>query len=364
MFKKKMLKNKKLFFILLTYTISHIFLYNNSFYINYINPLFWLIFLFIFVHTDKNVLRKKYINQTLIIALIFFILYFMAGFILGFTKSIYNHTLISIFKNLSKVILPIWGIEIMRYKLIKSNKTNFLRALITLLIIASEINFKALFLSHNIILFQYIIAIVIPIIAKNILYTYLTLQTYYNVPIIISLFNEVPIYLLTLIPYNNWFIQGSFAIIKVAIIYYLFKYFIFHSKPITHFKNSAIIINTLIIITSSLLIFFMLGFFKYQPITILSNSMSPTFERGDVVIYEKGKNISPQDIIVFQYNNQLIIHRVVSVNDSFYITKGDANNTIDYMKIQKEDIKGVYKFHIKYLGYPSIWLREFFSKGK
>ncbi len=106
----------------------------------------------------------------------------------------------------------------------------------------------------------------------------------------------------------------------------------------------------------------MLGSFKYQPITILSDSMSPTFKRGDVVIYKKGEKINPKDIIVFQYNKQIIVHRVVGVNNYYYITKGDANNTIDYMKTTKEDIKGVYQFHIKYLGYPSIWLNEFLNK--
>ena len=105
----------------------------------------------------------------------------------------------------------------------------------------------------------------------------------------------------------------------------------------------------------------MLGLFPYQPIAILSNSMNPTFKRGDVVIYKKEENIVPGDIIVFQYQNQIIVHRVVSINE-YYVTKGDANNSVDYIKVQKEDIKGVYQFSLKYLGYPSIWLNELFTK--
>ena len=121
------------------------------------------------------------------------------------------------------------------------------------------------------------------------------------------------------------------------------------------------ILYPLSIVTSTLLVLFMLGLFSYQSIAILSNSMNPTFRRGDVVIYKKEKEILPGDIIVFKYENQIIVHRVVSINEN-YITKGDANNDIDYIKIEKEDIKGVYQFHIKYLGYPSIWLNEFFTK--
>ena len=358
MFKKKMLKNKQLFFLLLIYTLSHIFLCTNSFYLNFIEPFFCLYFLVIFYHQDLKINKKK-INITLIISIIFLIFYFISGFLFGFSKSPYNHTLINIIENLYKTILSIWGIELLRYKLLKSSKNS--RALITIIIIISEINFKALFLSHNIVFYHYFISIIIPIIFQNILFTYLSLNSNYKIPIIIKLFNEVPPIILPVIPYTNWFITGSFAIIKVLIFYYLFKYHIFNKKTIKHLPNLPKIFYPLTIIASILLVLFMLGLFNYKPIAILSNSMSPTFTRGDVVIYKQKENILPGDIIVFNYGNQTIIHRVININE-YYVTKGDANNTVDYLKVQKEDIKGVYQFSIKYLGYPSIWLNEFFTK--
>ncbi len=363
MFKKKILKNKHLFFLLIIYTLSHIFLYTNNFYIYIFYPLFWLSFLILFYHQDLNLPKKKEIKFTLIISIIFFILYLASGFILGFNKSPYNHTFSNILKNLWKVILPIYGIETLRYKLIKSNKHYFkITVLITIIIIIiSEINFKAFVLSHNIIFFHYFISIIIPIIAQNILFSYLSLNSHYDIPIVIRLFNEIPTIFLPVIPYSNWFIEGSFAIIKVFFIYYLLKYFIVRDKTRKLFTNVSITIYPFTIIISILLVSFMLGLFHYQPIAILSNSMNPTFRRGDVVVYEKEKNILPGDIIVFQYERQIIVHRVVSINE-YYITKGDANNTIDYIKLSKKNILGVYKFHIKYLGYPSIWLNEFFTK--
>lgn len=361
MFKKKILKNKHLFFLLIIYTISNIFFYTNYFYINFIKPFFWLIFLIIFYNQDLKLSKKKEINITLIISILFFLLYLFSGFIFGFNKNLSNYSLIDIFIKVWKVILPICGIEIIRYKLLRNNNYFGFRVLITITIILSEINFKALFLSHNIIFFHYLISIIIPIIAQNILFTYLSLNSHYNVPIVIKIFNEIPQIILPIIPYTNWFIEGSFAIIKVLIIYYLFKYSIFSKKTINHFTKLSIALYPLTIITSILLVLFMLGFFTYQPIAILSNSMNPTFKRGDVVIYKTKENIVPGDIIVFQYQNQIIIHRVVSINE-YYITKGDANNSVDYIKVQKEDIKGVYQFHIKYLGYPSIWLNEFLTK--
>ncbi len=355
MFKRKNLKNKKLFFLLIIYTLINILSYNNNFYINLINPLFWSCFLVIYYHQDLKILNKKEINITLTISTIFLILYLASGIIVGFSKNSYNP-----FINLWKVILPICGIETMRYKLIKSNKNNFgIMTLITIIIIMSEINFRAIYISHNIILFHYFISTIIPIIAQNILFTYLSLNTHYNISIIIRVFNEVPKLFLPIIPHSNWFIEGSFVLIKFLIIYYLFRSFIFNKKNRHPFKNLEIL-YPLTIITSTLLVLFMLGMFNYRPIAILSNSMNPIFGRGDVVIYKREENILPGDIIVFKYKSQVIVHRVVSINE-YYVTKGDANNSIDYIKVKKEDIKGVYQFHIKYLGYPSIWLNEFFT---
>ena len=358
MFKKKVLKNKQLFIILIIYALSHVFLCSNNFYLNFLNPLFWLTFLIIYYHQNLKFSQKD-INITLIISIVFFILDFASGFIFGFSKSPYNNSLVNIVTNFEKVILPIWGIEIIRFKLLKSNK-NF-GALITIIIIISEINFKALLTSHNIAFFHYLISVIIPIITQNILFTYLSLNSNYKIPIIIRLFNEVPQFILPFIPYSNWFITGSFTTIKVLIIYYLFKYHIFNKKHIKHLSNKKYLLYPLTIILSILLVLFMLGLFNYKPIAILSNSMNPTFNRGDVVIYKSNASISPGDIIVFQNGSQIIVHRLISINE-YYVTKGDANNIIDYMKTKQEDIKGVYQFHIKYLGYPAIWLNELFTK--
>ena len=129
----KNLNNKPLFFLLIIYTLSHILLYTNNLFINYINPLFCFL---IIINNPKIIPNKKEINITLTISIIFFILYITSGFIFGFSN--YNITLNNICKNLWLVFLPIYCIEIIRYKLIKSNKNNRIRALITIIIIISE----------------------------------------------------------------------------------------------------------------------------------------------------------------------------------------------------------------------------------
>ena len=120
-----------------------------------------------------------------------------------------------------------------------------------------------------------------------------------------------------------------------------------------------------------LLILFMLGAFKYEPIAIMSNSMVPTYSRGDVVIYEKIsqdklKKLKKGSIIIYKIGDMYIAHRIskVIINDEEvkYITKGDNNTTSDIKLVATSDIKGVYIGSFKYIGYPTVWLNEFFSK--
>ena len=113
----------------------------------------------------------------------------------------------------------------------------------------------------------------------------------------------------------------------------------------------------------------MAGIFKYAPIAMLSNSMTPVYYKGDVLVYRKVtkeelKNIKKYNIIIYSKEGQYIAHRVMNIyqkNEKYYfITKGDANLQDDLDPVEEEQVIGLYKFHIKYIGYPSVWLNRFF----
>jgi signal peptidase len=79
-----------------------------------------------------------------------------------------------------------------------------------------------------------------------------------------------------------------------------------------------------------------------EPImTIISRSMWPALNRGDVVFV---KHASPADIqvgtvVVFRHKGGLAVHRVVEVDGQRIITKGDANTDVD-APITYKDIVG------------------------
>jgi len=96
------------------------------------------------------------------------------------------------------------------------------------------------------------------------------------------------------------------------------------------------------------------------PLTVLSGSMVPTFNPGDLIITKPvdAKEVKRGDIITFQPKSDdpaLITHRVVSVGTTLagkevIVTKGDANNAQD-PSIMTEQIKGEYVYRIPYLGF-------------
>ncbi len=117
------------------------------------------------------------------------------------------------------------------------------------------------------------------------------------------------------------------------------------------------------------LLFFGLGCFTYKPIAILSNSMDPEFNYGDLVIYKKIKleDLKANDIIVYKYKQKIIVHRIFKVLDNnkkktWVETKGDNNENIDSKPIVPDQILGKYVGRVKYLGLPTIWLKSLIKK--
>lgn len=104
----------------------------------------------------------------------------------------------------------------------------------------------------------------------------------------------------------------------------------------------------------------------YIPMIILTDSMYPEIESGDLIIINKNdiKNIKPNDIITFfdpkELTKYTTTHRVVEVLEEsgkkMYKTKGDSNNTLDKELVPKDKIIGVYKTRIKGLGKFSIFM--------
>lgn len=205
-------------------------------------------------------------------------------------------------------------------------------------------------------------------ISCNMLYNYIT-KRYGNKSVIMyKLITILYIYIIPIIPNMYIYFRSFLRMIYPYIIYLIVENT--YSKPNLKAtykdKNIITIITTLILTT--LITMLISCQFKYGILVIGSESMTGTINIGDAIIYKQYKNqiIKKGDIIVFNSNGIKTIHRVVKIeninNEIRYTTKGDANEFEDIGYITKKDIIGIKKQKIKYIGYPTIWIRELFNK--
>lgn len=350
----------------------------------YINPIAWLIFFGYSIYLTKgNAFRFRARNdklRTLFIIIIFYIcIYVLSGFILGFTKSIYNHSFLGILLNIWSFILVCVFKEYSRYALLNGEKKSKLMfILVTILFVFADLSFaniSSYFVSGEI-AFKYLCGSVLTSIITSIILSYLARTSGYLSLLIYRLpllfFN----YLFPVLPNIDWMFEVIFDSGLAVVVYLYISYierqkearresrkFLRKSEPIRYIPPIIII---------ALIVCFVGGFFKYVPVAIMSNSMLPEISRGDAVIVEKIDDvlsIKKGDVIEYELEGTVVVHRVVEILEQkrghyTFLTKGDNNNLIDAKPVSEEQIKGIVKAKIPYLGYPSVLLSDYLNKSE
>ena len=348
-----------------------------SLYYRLINPLFWLImFVFSLFLFKGEYVNKKYkydIIQTVIICVIlYFVIYFMSGFIAGFADTNYNNSFKGIILNLWSFGSIIIFQEYIRKVLInRCGRNKWMFVLVTIIFIFNDVHNSLITLKIKDFadFFKYMIVTFNPIVAKNIMLSYLAYKSDFIPGMIYRVFMETYSFIIPFAPNYNWFLLGVVELIMPFIIY-------FRCHRITakredkkeykkNYKRTYFYVPTLIVII--ILALLVSGVFKYQLIAIGSNSMNPIFYRGDALIFEKIEpkktNVKVGDVVVFQSDEMVIVHRIIEKRKTkngknIYITKGDNNNAPDSDVLEENMILGKTKLVIKFIGYPSVWLQD------
>lgn len=106
---------------------------------------------------------------------------------------------------------------------------------------------------------------------------------------------------------------------------------------------------------------------KHKFLYVLTGSMEPTIQTGDVIIIKKVNidEIQVEDIITFNENNTLITHRVFKIinnnNSISFVTKGDANDTVDQDIVLSNQVLGKNILIIPKIGYVVRFLSSPFG---
>jgi signal peptidase I len=103
--------------------------------------------------------------------------------------------------------------------------------------------------------------------------------------------------------------------------------------------------------------------FGWQAVALVSGSMSPLFNPGDVVVAEPydGSQLEPGTVIVFHApgSGEITTHRIVGVHgDGSYRTKGDANGISDSSPVPPSAIVAVGRLRVPLIGLAIAWWQE------
>ncbi|HSK69081.1 MAG TPA: signal peptidase I [Candidatus Limnocylindria bacterium] len=95
----------------------------------------------------------------------------------------------------------------------------------------------------------------------------------------------------------------------------------------------------------------------YSPLIVVSGSMSPAVEAGDLIVIGRRDAYRPGDVVTFRDGGSLVTHRLVTLEDGMAVTRGDANNTED-KPFPVSDIVGGMALRVPGLGSTALFLRS------
>ena len=336
---------------------------------------------FLVLGFEKN---NKRLNQIVafdlfMCSMIYLILYYLFGIIIGYAENSNYLTLYGLTIFIIPTILKIIFKEHLRNSLLtKCGDNKFLIIYTFLLFIMIDI-LPALSMlkmsSHDI--FFFIALVLLPSITYNIFATYINIKVGYMPVIIYLLIFSLYQYIIPIVPDPNEYLKAIIDFVLPILILFKVRKNInkysdenqeigeIYNKPI----HMVLIISILLImpiILIIIIIYFVSGYFRYYAIAIASGSMQPVFDRGSVVVveqindkYDNYNKLKEGEIIAYKTEKAIIVHRLIRIVDAgdeiLYYTKGDANNEEDDYLIKNENIIGIVKFKIPYIGYPTVW---------
>lgn len=318
----------------------------------------------------KSRYDKDIILTIFIYVFMYYIITYLSGLIIGFTRNVYSLNILSILKNIIPLILSITLTEFLRYIInsqIKEKKWLLFLSAVMFTLIDSYLIIKATNYTDFYKILNNFGLFVLPNLSKSILLTFLSIKSSYKPCLIYRYLMEIPKYILPIIPnFGNYLESILYILVPMLIFISIFNIFdrlkhkkITFSKQNSFEKFSYIFLSTfliLLICTSS-------GLFKYRTFVIATGSMTPNINKGDMVIIEKlsddeKNNLNEGDIIAFYMDDKVVVHRIIkkysTSNGIFYNTKGDNNNSPDGYLLDIDNIVGLEKFKIRYIGYPTI----------
>ena len=102
------------------------------------------------------------------------------------------------------------------------------------------------------------------------------------------------------------------------------------------------------IITVTFIVAVIISTFKYNRIcifgygfgTVMSESMLPKYKVGSTVIIDYNSRPEVGEVGLYERDNMIIVHRLVSIENDGYHFKGDNNKVEDKLSVKEENVIG------------------------
>ena len=338
------------------------------------------VILTIYMIITQKILQKRnilsmYHKQVTVLMLLLGIAYLVVFYVMGLYFGYYNATIKLSISSIINTIIPITLIvvssEVTR-SIFLTNKSILSKILIIISMVLVDLAiYTNIYQITTLNGFVDIISFtVFAAISCNLLYNYISIRFGCKPIIAFRLITILYAYIIPIRPNVYIFFRIFLRIVYPYIIYLILEksYSKNNFVVAVNDKKRNIIITAILSILMILIIMLISCKFKYGMLVIATESMTGTINKGDAVIYETydEQSILEGQIIIFEKEGILVVHRVIDIEqvngEIRYYTKGDANQQEDKGYITDDKIVGISKFKIMYIGYPTIWLRDIFTK--
>lgn len=316
----------------------------------------------------EGINTKKVTIFLIFFAILYLVAFYTMGLYFGYNDAAVKFSFNTFLKYIIPTAIIIIASEVIRNVLLAQNLkfsnsvTCLITILIDLIIYVDIYNLNTYQEKIDVIAF-----VLIASAACNMLYNYISKKYGYKGNIIYRLITVLYVYLIPIIPNVLVFFRALLRIVYPYIIYHVLDATFIQDNTVVSMekKRNDFIVKIVLLSIIAMLAMLVSCQFRYGALVIASGSMTGTLNIGDVIIFERKdpkETIETGEIVVFNNSNLRIVHRVDSVKKingfTQYITKGDKNPEVDDGYITDDDILGIYKFKINYLGYPSLWIRD------
>ena len=334
---------------------------------------------------NRRPIRKK--SETFMVAVIGSLLYFAMMLVMSLLDGYATNGIMtgprSFFINLWTIGSYVLLSELIRYGIIRNapaTRRAAYAAVITAINIYVQIDGLRSAINYGIDgAAGFFFTVVLPPLMLNVLLTYMAyVGSFTSVLLLHAVYTLSPA-LLPYLPATNkatWSALVCTLMFVTAIVHHLFTAGGSRADAIRErrlsrnqkWSFSGMIIPALIIL---LILAFNMRLFPYYTVSVLTGSMTGAIDQGSVAFVEKVPTdevlatVQKGDIIHYSYGRAERLHRAIefeydTAGERVYITKGDANDRPDSFPVTQEQVIGIARGYIPYIGWPFVLIYNIF----